>query len=90
MIPPVNYAEDLQIDFLDKSSFILNRFERQEKVADQLFEYRDTLPALFDGVGWGASHPQGDLDLDLGLSLPLTPHPCGEVRKVLMPDPQLG
>ena len=49
---PVNFSEPLQKSFLDSKCFVLNTFDRLEKVADQLFEYEETLPCVFGNDAW--------------------------------------
>ena len=46
---PTNYSEPLITTFADKSCFVMKRFEKLDKVADDLHDYADVLPMLFEG-----------------------------------------
>jgi len=46
-IGEVNFASELQMHFLTDSSDVLDTLEKREKVASQLYEFRETLPSLF-------------------------------------------
>jgi hypothetical protein len=49
---PVNFSDKLKTSFLDSGCFVLNTLDRLEEVADQLFQYGETLPVIFEGTGW--------------------------------------
>ena len=46
---PTNYSESLVTTFADKGCFVMRRFEKLDKVADDLHDYADVLPILFEG-----------------------------------------
>jgi len=48
-IKPTNYNEELVDSFADGSCFIMKTIDRLDKVADQMFEYKEVFPILFGG-----------------------------------------
>jgi hypothetical protein len=79
---PVSFNEPLQQTFADSSCFVMARLDRLEKVADMIFEYRETMPDLFSGGAWSpgpglpvalSRSPVSDSDSDEDMPAPLSP-----------------
>jgi hypothetical protein len=49
---PLNYNGEPLTSFGDKSCFVLRKLDKLDKVADQIFDWRENMPALFED-GWG-------------------------------------
>ena len=49
---PLNYNGKPLTSFGDKSCFVLRKLDKLDKVADQIFDWRESMPALFEN-GWG-------------------------------------
>ena len=49
---PLSYNGEPLTSFGDKSCFVLRKLDKLDKVADQIFDWRENMPALFED-GWG-------------------------------------
>jgi hypothetical protein len=74
----VNYTAVLQTCFLTDSSYVLNELEKMEKVAGQLYEYKETLPALLGSWEEPGSDVLVDLEMEIG---------AGKVADKTRPNP---
>ena len=64
----VNYTAPLQTAFLTDESYVLNELEKMEKVAGQLFEFKEVLPSLM-GAWTEPEHDElADVEEELGSS----------------------
>ena len=53
---PTNYSQSVMTSFADKTCFVMRKFDKLEKFADTMHEFKEMLPVLFEG---GAFHEGG-------------------------------